>query len=88
MSAVHEIWRNDVSDLQAYLKLKAYPPRISATVLGDGAFDNAQATVSFEGACNEQSLYREVHLALPREYVGEGLFKKPTQAMPMFFLHR
>jgi hypothetical protein len=70
-SVIHEVWENDVSDLQAKLKLKAYPPRISATVYGDAAFDNVKALVSFEGAFDQESLVGEVPFALPTQYVGE-----------------
>ena len=72
-SAIHEIWENDVSELQAKLKLKMYPPRISATVSGHAAFDNVKAVVSFAGTTDEESLRRDVHFLLPEVYVGELL---------------
>ena len=69
-STVHEIWENDVSDLQARIKFKAYPPRIYAIVSGEGAFDNVTETVSFEGAL-DSDLSRGVHFVLPADHVGE-----------------
>ena len=71
MSAVHDIWENDVSDLQARVKFKAYPPRITAAVSGDAAFDNVTETVSFEGA-RGGDLSRGVNLMLPTDHVGTG----------------
>ena len=53
------------------MKRKAYPPRISATVSGDAAFDNVKALVSFEGAFDQESLVGEVPFVLPKQYVGE-----------------
>ena len=70
-SAVHEIWKNDISDLQARIRLKAYPPRITATVSGESAFKNGTETVSFEGAL-EGNLSRGVHFVLPQDHVGES----------------
>ena len=71
-SAVHEIWKNDVSDLQARMKLKAYPPRITASVSGESAFENETETVSFEGALEgDLQLSRGVHFVLPQDHVGE-----------------
>ena len=70
-SGIHSIWKNDVSYLQAKLKLKGYPPRISATVSGESAFENITAIMVFEGSCDEGKMAREINFTLPKEYVGE-----------------
>jgi hypothetical protein len=85
MSAVHDIWENDVSDLQARVKFKAYPPRITAAVSGDAAFDNVTETVSFEGAL-VGDLSRGVNLMLPTDHVDknqERLNFLRTQSQPV-----
>ena len=74
-SDIHQIWENDVSDLQRKIQVRAYPPQITVEIAGQGAFDNATESFSFDGGVHGvDRLCREIHLVLPEEYVGEHLY--------------